>query len=99
MKSGGNLSMFRLTACMRALGSTPYNSARSKLSITLRPLSKKMRFSMRSIGITSVMVHLPSLPKQTLCQVWIPLMGFDQNEVTDLIRQPTDLKQKELDTY
>jgi len=45
------------------------------------------------------MVHLPSLPKQTLCQVWIPLMGFDQNEVTDLIRQPTDLKQKELDTY
>jgi hypothetical protein len=50
MKSSGNLSTLRFTACTNALVSTPYMAAKSWSSITLLSRIKKMAFSNRKTG-------------------------------------------------
>src|SRR5258705_8752153 len=53
MKSTGKRSTFRLTCSTRRFVSTPYRSARSSSSITCRPRTTRMRFSIAGAAISS----------------------------------------------
>src|SRR5690349_19005718 len=53
MKSAGKRSMFRLTCSTKRFVSTPYRSARSSSSMTCRPRTTRMRFSIIGAAISS----------------------------------------------